>query len=160
MISLKEVMEFLGASEEDVIKAIYSTLAPTLPPEMRRNILKYHFSLKRPAITTEEIQDRLEACGFKCQRCGSQFKVAFDWINGDKGDCSLENTIFLCFSCKSKADGLGDMRYVLFLAAIRLWKRSGVFPKNCEISAEAGVGESYLKQEYLNFLRKRAASNS
>ena len=102
MISLKEVMEFLGASEEDVIKAIYSTLVPTLPASMRQNMLKYHNNLKSPIITTEEIQDKLEACDFKCQRCRSQFKITFDWINGDKGDYSLENIRFLCFSCKSR----------------------------------------------------------
>ena len=160
MISLKEVMEFLGASEEDVIKAISSTLVPTLPAEMRRNVLKYHFNLKRPAITTEEIQDRLEACDFKCQRCRSQFKITFDWINRDKGDYSLENIRFLCFSCKGRMNLEGDMRYVLFLAAIRLWKRSGAFPRNCEIADEASVEHLGHYNYFLNFLRKRAASNS
>ena len=153
-------MNFLDVSEEDLISLAVDGCSPPLPCLIRQLLKKKHQTLREPA-TVEQLSDRLAVVDYRCEDCKSRCRVGFALINTyEPYDCSIGNLKVLCSRCKKGVGVQRDMKYTLFLTAIRLWKSNGQFPENKEIMNSASVDNTNQYYPYLNFLRTRAAQSN
>ena len=160
MISLKEVMNFLNASEEDVIALVVDGFSPPVLSNTKNQLREKHQRLRQLA-TLEQLSGRLAVVDYRCEDCKGGCRVGFALINTYAPyDCSIGNLKVLCSRCKKGVGVQRDMKYTLFLTAIRLWKSTGQFPENKEIMNSASVDNANQYYPYLNFLRTRAAQSN
>ena len=158
MDNLKELMEFLNVSEEDAIKAILTSTSPPSPPTTRQNWSRLT-TFGNSSPYSEDLWQKLVESDFKCNKCSSQIRLSFNYIDGNSKNHLLSNLEVICFDCNRRISKKGtvDINHNLkiVLTAIKLWKEAGIFPKFSRIKKEANVkqigGATYL----LKFLERR-----
>lgn len=163
MLKLQEIMELLKVSETDAIKAILNLVSPPPPPATRQNWSRQStFGYSAPS--TQDLWMKLVESDFRCHKCQSQMRLSFNHINSDATDHRLENLEVICFDCNRAASEKGtkdtNHHYKLAMAAIELWKESGIYPSLNQIRDKAGVeqvgGATYL----LKFIESRIGNKS
>ena len=123
MTYLKEIMELLGVSETDAIKAILNLVSPFPPHATIQNWTRLS-TFGHDAPTTKDLWKKLEGSDFRCHRCGSQMRLSFNNINSNPKAHRLENLEVICFSCNRSVSKKGNKdnhhHYKLAMAAIEL----------------------------------------
>ena len=158
MTELTDLLEKLGVSQDDAVKAVLGAISPVQPPALRQswcNSRRYANS----APSTKEIWRLFVDSDFRCSLCGSQRRITIDHISSDPTDHSIDNLRVLCFDCNrlgnSKATKDTDHQLRVYRAAVNLFDELGSFPTDRQVQDRAGVAQLGGTIYLLRFMRAR-----
>jgi hypothetical protein len=143
MERLLQLIEILGITEDEAIRALLSAFASVQPGPMRQAFLK------RPeyggAPETTEIWDLLVRSEFRCSQCGTHYDLTLDHIDKDTRNNRIDNLRVFCRDCNRSVNSRGLVnRYAnlrIYKAVIELMTQLGRFPTPREIQAASGVSQ-------------------
>lgn len=107
MKSVDELIEILGASEDEVLSALLTAFSPPQPSALS-GAWKQRKNYKNPP-TGKEMWRLFEDADFRCTKCGSQHRITLDHKDKNSNDSSANNLQVLCFGC-NRATGKGIAR--------------------------------------------------
>src|SRR6266446_4420993 len=97
MPKLHRLIDILGISEEESIRALLSAFASVQPGPTRKKLLDRADYGSAPS--TSEIWELFSSSGFRCSSCGSHGDLTLDHIDRDTRNGQIENLRVLCNSC-------------------------------------------------------------
>lgn len=143
MERLKELIDLLGISEDESMRALLSAFASIQPGPMRQGFLRC--SEYGVAPDTRTIWHMLVDSQFRCAECGTHYDLTMDHINRDRKNIDQSNLRIVCRDHNRAANSRGlankNANLRIYCAIMSLWKRNGRFPSDVEIQTEAGVSQ-------------------
>jgi hypothetical protein len=143
MNQLLRLIEILGISEDEAMRALLSAFASVQPGPMRQGFLK------RPeyggAPETNEIWDLLVRSDFRCAECGTHFDLTLDHVDKDTRNNHIDNLRVFCRDCNRSVNSRGlvnkHANLRIYKAIIELMTELGRFPTPIEIRVRADVSQ-------------------
>ena len=144
MKELDRLINVLGITEDEVLRALISAFASVQPGPMRQQFLK------RPeygsAPETSEIWGLLVRSGFRCSECGTHYDLTLDHIDRDTRNSKIENLCVLCRDCNRAINSRGlvnkHANLRVYKAIVSLLDSLGRFPTPLEIREAAGLSQT------------------
>ena len=141
--SVIELLDLLGVSDDEALKAILSVFASVQPGPIAGAWKKRSNYGVSP--TTKEIWSLFVEADFRCIKCGSHSNLGLDHVNRDTSDISPENLRVVCHSCNRASNSRPvqntNAGLRIYKAMMELYHRHGVFPKPRDIQKAAGVSQ-------------------
>jgi len=143
MTELNRLIELLGITEDEAIRALLSAFASIQPGPMRQAFMK------RPeyggAPETSEIWDILVQSGFRCLECNTHYDLTLDHIDKDTRNSLVGNLRVLCRDCNRAISSRGlvnkHANLRVYKAIVMLRDTLGRFPTPLEIRDSAGLSQ-------------------
>jgi 5-methylcytosine-specific restriction endonuclease McrA len=156
--SVLELINLLGLSDDDILRALLSVYSPCQPGSIRQswnNRKNYG-----PSPSSIEIWSIYEKYDFRCAQCRSQYRISIDHINNDRFDSSPKNLQVLCQSCNRAKQKRGiknkDAQVKVYKSLMELSKTNDDLPNSYQIHKHAKIGHSGGASMYLvKFLTHR-----
>ena len=148
---IKEFIEKIDISQDDALEALLSAFAPAQASALRQGWIT-HDRFGHSSPSTKDIWKKFEDADFRCNDCGSQYRISLDHIDSNPLNHSLDNLAVLCSACNrgKSSKGTRDKKHQLriYRAIIEYWNEHEKFPSNSEILTRAGVeqigGSTYM----------------
>jgi 5-methylcytosine-specific restriction endonuclease McrA len=138
---LDRLINILGISEDEAMRALISSFASVQPGPMRQKLLARKDYGSAP--TTSEIWGLLDAADFRCVLCHSHADLTLDHINRDCSDGRSENLRVLCNSCNRSTNSRPvtnkNMNLKVYESIIALVDALGRFPNTIEVQRHCGI---------------------
>ncbi len=159
---MKELERFLTAfdvPEEEALKALISVFTPCSPGVVRQGFRRC--AEYGAAAETSDIWNLMVASDFRCEECGSQYRITIDHKDRDKANNRLENLRVLCTGCNRAQNSRGvatpNLGLKIYRAALDLFEELQRFPTVSEISTRVGIpaGRFGTARYLLKFLEAR-----
>jgi 5-methylcytosine-specific restriction endonuclease McrA len=158
--SITELINLLGLSDDDVLRALISVYSPCQPSAIKQAWNNRKNYGKAPE--SSEIWDIYEKYDFRCVLCGSQYRISLDHMNNNKLDNDPKNLQVLCQSCNRAKQKRGiknrDAQVKVYKAFMELVNDKVIdnLPNSNQIHKHAKVGNSGGSSMYLvKFLTHR-----
>jgi len=167
MNEVEFLVDLLGLSADDVVKALLTAFVPLQPGVLRANWLN-NKSRGNSAPSTAEIWTKFVEADFRCTLCGSHRRITLDHIDGNAANHAPPNLRVVCYDCNRKVSKKGtqdaDAQLRIFRSYLKMREQLGRSPANKEILADAGVqqigGATYLLKFLAQRLNSRMAEQS
>jgi hypothetical protein len=155
MERLRQLIELLGMTEEQAIRALLSAFASIQPGSMRQGFVRH--ASYGVAPETRVIWDVLVAHNFRCAVCQTHYDLTLDHIDSNPQNIALTNLRIVCRDHNRAANSRGlqnqNANLRIYNAIIDLWKRTGRFPTDPEIQRESGVSQIGGSRYMIKFFR-------
>ena len=156
MQEIARLMELLGITEDEALRALISAFASVQPGPMRQSFLN------RPeygsAPETSEIWDLLVRSDFRCSECFTHYDITLDHKDRNTRNGAIENLRVFCRDCNRAANSRGlvnkHANLRVYKAITSLIDRLGRFPTPIEIRDAAGltqIGGAYYLIRFFEF---------
>ena len=163
---LTHLLDMIGCSEDEAIRALLGAFSPYQPGSLRQKLLERQERFGRDVAmvpSTAELWELFEAANYRCTRCHSQLRITIDRIDAASG-YERTNLRVLCADC-NRALSRGDvpqqeLSLQVFLAISSLLdQQPSRFPSDADIRTKTGI-KSFSGSTYLvRFLRARWLSD-
>ncbi len=142
--SIQELIELLGLTTDDVLKALLTTFSPCQPGALKQawnNRKNYG-----PSPSPSDIWEIYKKYDFRCCQCKSQYRIAIDHIDNDSLNSELDNFQLLCQSCNRAKQKRGvknkDTNLRAYKSFMELIKKNNTIPKPGRVTQYIGMGSA------------------
>ena len=159
MKELKTFLTTFGVTEEEALKALISVFTPCSPGVVRQGFRRC--AEYGTAAETTEIWNLMVAADFRCELCGSQYRITIDHKDRNKANNRPDNLRVLCAACNRAQNSRGvatpNLGLTIYRTALDLFEELGRFPTASEISIRANIpaGRFGTARYLLKFLEAR-----
>ncbi len=162
MKQLQRLIEILGISEDEAMRAILSAFASVQPGSMRQGLLRSKDYGEAPELRV--IWDLLTESAFKCTECGTHYDITIDHIDGNRNKNDKSSLRIVCRDCNRAANSRGlenrNANLRIYKALISLWEKGGKFPSNVDIQKLAGVSQISGSYYMIRFFEAKLTGKS
>jgi hypothetical protein len=161
----KETLRFLRlleVPEGEALKALLGVFVPIQPGALS-GTWKKRKGYDENVPTGAEIWKIFEEADFRCESCGSHYRITLDHKDKNSQNHDRKNLQVLCHTCNratsSRPMKFRDSNVRIYLAAMELCDTTGNFPTNVEVREKAEVNQIGGNMFLLRFLKKRLAAS-